>query len=217
MEQSESRISQMPKPDVNSCRLSTRFAIFTAVLLNFVTSMCCCREALYYRMLTINILKLRRIHRRRRYKYLRHHVSHVLRKSRQRIRIISCISYLIVYYIMLQQLLGQSSVQPESWIGNNIRWRKNYRLFPLKIRMLGRDIDDAVTWLTNIYVDIVSDGKETLMQFDPNNWTCKYLFIHLISVNISLQLLKDNVGLLECNSALALTILYVNCCSLLQH
>jgi hypothetical protein len=123
------------------------------------------------------------------------------------------IIYLIVYFTMIEYSFSRSTLQPCSWVVNNVRWRKCWKSLPPSIKTLGRNIDIGIACLTKFYNTLMSDSKDILCTFDPHMWTAGFLFIHLIAYNI-LLLLTIEAGPLECCCAIVSSILGVTCCAL---
>jgi hypothetical protein len=148
--------------------LSAQIALFLAFSMSILALVSCRRIALYFSLMTYEIRKLTRLCRPSRSRYLRHRTNHELRNWRHRIRIIAFIVYLTTYYNMLEHSLGQSTLQPCSWVVRNVRWRRFRKSFPATIKLLGRNIDAGIPCLNKFFDTLTSDSKDVLSTFDPH-------------------------------------------------
>jgi hypothetical protein len=129
--------------------MPVRIALLLALTVSIIAILRCRQLALYFIMLFYQIPKLPRLCRLRRNRCLRHRASHELRNSRNVVHRVPFIIYLTIYYIMLEHSLGQSTLQPCSWVANNVRGRRSRKSFPPTIRRLGRNIETGIASLKN--------------------------------------------------------------------
>jgi hypothetical protein len=109
----------------NMCNiLYVQIALFLAFSMSFLALVSCRRIALRFALMTFEIRNLPRPCRPRKSRFLRHRANHELKNWRHKIRLMAFIVYLIIHYNVLEHSLGQSTLQPCSWVVSKVRWRK---------------------------------------------------------------------------------------------
>jgi hypothetical protein len=100
---------------------SIRTALLLALSVSIFALLSCRQLAQYFMMMSLKVSKLPRPCRLQRNRCLRHSARRELRNSRHKLHMVTCIIYLIIYYIMLENSFGRSTLQPCSWVVNNVR------------------------------------------------------------------------------------------------